>query len=103
MSRDYYKELGVKPFINAAGAYSALGGARMRPQVVDAIEVHWDVEQYKITPAAVKQALRDGDPSIEIRALFLSDGQIHLTATMLKDGEAEIVTSSLRNVLAASA
>ena len=34
MSRDYYKELGVKPFINAAGAYSALGGARMRPQVV---------------------------------------------------------------------
>lgn len=37
MSRDYYKELGVRPFINAAGAYSALGGARMRPQVVDAM------------------------------------------------------------------
>lgn len=36
-ARDYYKELGVKPFINAAGAYSALGGARMRPQVVDAM------------------------------------------------------------------
>ena len=35
--RDYFKELGVKPFINAAGAYSALGGARMRPQVVDAM------------------------------------------------------------------
>jgi len=35
--RDYYKEIGVKPFINAAGAYSALGGARMRPQVVDAM------------------------------------------------------------------
>jgi len=35
--RDYYLELGVKPFINAAGAYSALGGARMRPQVVDAM------------------------------------------------------------------
>lgn len=34
---DYYRELGVKPFINAAGAYSALGGARMRPQVVDAM------------------------------------------------------------------
>ncbi len=36
-SRDYYQELGVKPFINAAGAYSALGGARMRPQVADAM------------------------------------------------------------------
>ena len=35
--RDYYKELGVKAFINAAGSYSALGGARMRPQVVDAM------------------------------------------------------------------
>ncbi len=35
--RDYYQELGVKPFINAAGAYSALGGARMRPQVADAM------------------------------------------------------------------
>ena len=37
LGRDYYQELGVKPFINAAGAYSALGGARMRPQVVDAM------------------------------------------------------------------
>lgn len=35
--RDYFKELGVKPFINAAGAYSALGGARMRPEVIDAM------------------------------------------------------------------
>ena len=35
--RDYYQELGIKPFINAAGAYSALGGARMRPQVADAM------------------------------------------------------------------
>ena len=35
--RDYYQELGVKSFINAAGAYSALGGARMRPQVIDAM------------------------------------------------------------------
>lgn len=36
-ARDYYGELGVKPFINAAGAYSVLGGARMRTQVVDAM------------------------------------------------------------------
>ena len=35
--RDYFKELGVKPFINAAGAYSAYGGARMRPEVVHAM------------------------------------------------------------------
>ena len=35
--RDYFAEIGVKPIINAAGAYSALGGARMRPEVVDAM------------------------------------------------------------------
>lgn len=36
-TRDYFKELGVKPFINAAGAYSAYGGARMRPEVIQAM------------------------------------------------------------------
>lgn len=67
------------------------------------IEVRWDAERYPITPAEVKQALRDSRPSIEIRALFLSAGQIHLTATMLKEGEAQIVTSRLREILLASA
>jgi len=36
-ARDYFRELGLIPFINAAGAYSAYGGARMRPEVVDAM------------------------------------------------------------------
>lgn len=67
------------------------------------IEAHWDAQRYRTTPADVKQALRDADPSIEIRALFLSGGQIHLTATMLKAGEADIVTSSLKDILLASA
>ena len=67
------------------------------------IEVHWEAARYKSTPAEVKQALRDADPSIEIRALFLSGGQIHLTATMLKAGEAEIVTARLKEILLASA
>lgn len=35
--RDYYRELGLTPFINAAGAYSAYGGARMRPEVIAAM------------------------------------------------------------------
>lgn len=36
-ARDYFKEIGVTPLINAAGGYSAFGGARMRPQVAEAI------------------------------------------------------------------
>jgi L-seryl-tRNA(Ser) seleniumtransferase len=35
--RDYFGELGLMPFINAAGAYSAFGGARMRSEVIDAM------------------------------------------------------------------
>jgi len=36
--RDYFKEIGIKPFINAAAAYSALGGRNMWPAVVEAME-----------------------------------------------------------------
>lgn len=36
--RDYFKELGVKPFINAAGTYTTLTASLMDPAVVDAIE-----------------------------------------------------------------
>jgi L-seryl-tRNA(Ser) seleniumtransferase len=37
-ARDYFEEIGVKPFINAAAAYSAYGGRNMWPAVVDAME-----------------------------------------------------------------
>jgi uncharacterized pyridoxal phosphate-dependent enzyme len=42
IGRDYFKELGIKPFINAAGSYSAYGGARMRPEVIEAM--HFAIE-----------------------------------------------------------
>ena len=66
------------------------------------VEVRWDSSRYPIAVADVKQALRDGKPSVEVRALFLSDGQLHLTATMLKPGEAEIVTRRVRESLLGS-
>ena len=67
------------------------------------IEVQWDSGQYKISVAEMKQALRDSRPSIEIRALFLSNGELHLTAAMLKDGEPEIVTNRVAEILRSSA
>ena len=36
--RDYWKELGVRPFINAAGTYTTLTASLMPPEVVKAIE-----------------------------------------------------------------
>lgn len=38
LKRDYFKELGVKPFINAAGTYTTLTASLMPPEVVDAWE-----------------------------------------------------------------
>ncbi len=34
--RDYFKELGVRTFINAAGTYTSMTGSLMRPEVLDA-------------------------------------------------------------------
>jgi L-seryl-tRNA(Ser) seleniumtransferase len=36
--REWFEELGVRPFVNAAAAYSALGGRNMWPAVVEAME-----------------------------------------------------------------
>jgi L-seryl-tRNA(Ser) seleniumtransferase len=36
--RDYFKDLGIKPFINAAGTYTTLTASLMQPEVVQAIE-----------------------------------------------------------------
>src|SRR6476659_7077881 len=38
VKRDYLKELGIKPFINAAGTYRTLTASLMQPEVVQAIE-----------------------------------------------------------------
>lgn len=35
--RDYFRELGVRPFINAAGTYTAMTASRMPPEVMEAI------------------------------------------------------------------
>ncbi len=36
--RDYFKELGVRTFINAAGTYTSMTGSLMRPEVLDAYQ-----------------------------------------------------------------
>jgi len=37
IARDYFRELGVRPFINAAGTYTAMTASLMLPEVTDAI------------------------------------------------------------------
>lgn len=37
LKRDYFQELGVRTFINAAGTYTFMTGSLMRPEVIEAI------------------------------------------------------------------
>ena len=104
---EYRRQLGI---VEAMGRdFEQLEGVTTRVQTPEFearepyIEVHWDKTRYPIAEAEVKQALRDGDPSIEIRALFLSGGRIELTATMLKEGEAAVVAQRIKDILGASA
>ena len=48
------------------------------------VNVNWDQNEYKISKDDLKLALRNGNPCIELRAMFLSFGELHLTAHMLK-------------------
>ena len=36
--RDYFREMGVRPFINAAGTYTAMTSSLMLPEVMEAIQ-----------------------------------------------------------------
>ena len=56
-SRDYHRELGVKPFINAIGSYSSLGGEEMWPEVIDAMDyaVHHKADMEELHDAVGKR------------------------------------------------
>jgi len=99
----------LKTVNDMGSVLSRIPGLRIETHIPQAearepyIEIQWDELQYKISVEQVKQALRDGSPSIEIRALFLSAGNLHLTAVLLKQGEADIVTQRVTEVLRNSA
>ncbi len=50
--RDYFKELGVRTFINAAGTYTSMTGSLMRPEVLNAY-------QYATTEYVLLDELQD--------------------------------------------
>ena len=38
LGRDYFKELGIRTFINAAGTYTSMTGSLLRPEAVEALQ-----------------------------------------------------------------
>lgn len=104
---EFKRQLSIVEFMSRE--LGSMAGVETDVRVPDAearepyVEVRWDDNRYDITVADMKQAMRDGTPSIEVRALFLSDGQLQMTAVMLKDGEPQQVTARIHEILSGSA
>ncbi len=79
--RDYFKELGIKSFINAAAPYSSFSGAQMWSEVIEAI-----------------RTLREGEPSVEACLLGLIGGRFEITAWMMEEEEVDRAAKRLREV-----
>lgn len=63
------------------------------------LRITWDESRVRLTPAEAKERLREGNPSVEVHYLGLTDGHLELTAWVLDPGEAEIVGRRVREVL----
>lgn len=104
--KEYQRQLNL---VNSmASELAKLPGVSVLTQVPRAearepyIEIEWD-ERYEISPGGVKQLLRDGTPSIEVRALFLSGGKLHLTGSMMEEYQAPLVVNRIKEILNESA
>ncbi len=87
------EEVGKAPGVETMVYYPK--GENHQPQ----LRITWHESEVRLTPAEAKQQLRDGDPSIEVHYLGLTDGHLELTAWVLDPGEAEIVGRRVREVL----
>lgn len=66
---------------------------------VPSLNISWDEEKVKTTPNDVRQALRDGHPSIETVG---GRESVNITTWMLNPGEERIVARRIREVLEAA-
>jgi L-seryl-tRNA(Ser) seleniumtransferase len=59
------------------------------------LRLNWDQARVKITPRAIADALRNGDPSIQVPG----GNTLDINVAMMEPGEAEIVARRLREEL----
>jgi L-seryl-tRNA(Ser) seleniumtransferase len=84
-SRDYFRDLGVRPFINAAGTYTAMTASLMLPEVMEAI-------QYASKHYVMLDELHD---KVGQRIASL----VHSEAAMVTSGAASALTLGTAGVL----
>lgn len=83
--RDYYKELGVRTFINAAGTYTFMTGSIMRPEVLEAYN-------YAVNDYVILDELQD---KVGERIASL----LHCEAATITAGAASAITLGTAGVL----
>lgn len=83
--RDYFKELGVRTFINAAGTYTFMTGSLMRPEVIDAYN-------YATTDYVILDDLQD---KVGERIAKL----LHCEAATITSGAASAITLGTAGIL----
>jgi L-seryl-tRNA(Ser) seleniumtransferase len=66
---------------------------------VPSLRISWDQEKVKITPNEVRQALRDGHPSIETVG---GSESLDITTWMMNEGEERIVAKRVKEILRAA-
>jgi L-seryl-tRNA(Ser) seleniumtransferase len=66
---------------------------------VPSIRVHWDQKKVRTTPNEVREALRDGHPSIETVG---GDDSVSMTTWMMRPGEERVVAARLKEILEAA-
>jgi len=92
--RDFFRELGVRTFINAAGTYTLLSASLMLPEVVAAMSY---------SANNIRQQLRAGTVSVEAVPTYSYEPsadceEIRFGVWMMQPNEAEIVAQRLREV-----
>jgi hypothetical protein len=63
------------------------------------LDIDWDTGVIDLSYEEFAQALRDHEPSVEVRAFPFSGGRVQLSATVMDEGEDVIVGQVIRSVL----
>ncbi len=63
------------------------------------VRVRWNSSQYSVSPDALLQKMRDGEPSVELVPAPTIPGTIEIASWMLQPGEADIVSRRIGEIL----
>jgi L-seryl-tRNA(Ser) seleniumtransferase len=63
------------------------------------VRVRWNSSQYSVSPDALLQKMRDGEPSVELVPAPAIPGTIEIASWMLQPGEADIISRRIREIL----